>query len=67
MNDFDDIISSLTPATLARHSVARSTRICKICGQPAIEFRSELSQLEYRISAICQCCQDRFWGSGEEQ
>jgi hypothetical protein len=28
------------------------------CGQPITGFRDELSEREYRISGLCQSCQD---------
>lgn len=65
METLDDILALLTPAVLARSSAAKSTKTCKICTEPAIEFRSELSKFEYSVSAICQQCQDRLWGSGQ--
>lgn len=37
------------------------------CGGPATEFRDELSAREYRISGMCQKCQDRFFGSADEE
>lgn len=32
------------------------------CGGPATEFRDELSEKEYRISGLCQTCQDSIFG-----
>lgn len=32
------------------------------CGGPAVTFDSELSLKEYRISGLCQKCQDTFFG-----
>ena len=37
------------------------------CGQPVGEFRDALSAKEYRISGLCQGCQDKFFGTGEEE
>lgn len=31
------------------------------CGGPATEFRDERSREEYRISGLCQVCQDGIW------
>lgn len=31
---------------------------CMYCGQPATEFKDELSKREYAISGLCQKCQD---------
>jgi len=33
------------------------------CGGPATEFRDEISRREYRISGLCQACQDSFFGN----
>ncbi len=33
------------------------------CGGPATEFRDECSKREYRISGLCQKCQDAFFGT----
>lgn len=32
------------------------------CGEPATKFRDELSVREYRISGLCQKCQDKVFG-----
>ena len=32
------------------------------CGGPAIKFRNSLSEQEYRISGLCQKCQDEIFG-----
>lgn len=37
------------------------------CGGPATEFRDALSAKEYRISGLCQTCQDGVFGSHEEE
>ena len=34
---------------------------CTICGKQATEFKDELSVKEYRISGMCQECQDGFF------
>ena len=39
---------------------------CVKCGQPAIDFRDQLSQKEYGISGFCQSCQDEIFGCPEE-
>lgn len=36
---------------------------CVECGKPADKFRDAISAREYKISACCQDCQDKFWGS----
>ena len=35
------------------------------CGRPATTFKDELSVREYRISGLCQDCQDSVFGQGE--
>ena len=35
---------------------------CVECGKPATYFRDALSAKEYKISATCQPCQDKYWG-----
>lgn len=32
------------------------------CGGPATEFKDEISRREYRISGLCQKCQDKIFG-----
>lgn len=37
--------------------------ICPFCKRPVDEsqFRDEISLREYKISGLCQCCQDDFF------
>ena len=35
---------------------------CVECGKIADKFRDAVSAREYKISACCQDCQDKFWG-----
>lgn len=35
---------------------------CATCGETASSFRDELSRREYRISGMCQVCQDSIFG-----
>jgi len=37
------------------------------CGGPAMVFRDPLSAREYRITGMCQKCQDEFFGNGGEE
>lgn len=41
---------------------------CPFCGVSVDEnsFKDELSKKEYRISGICQGCQDKFFEGGDE-
>lgn len=38
------------------------TATCVRCGQPATEFKDELSKKEFTISGFCQSCQDIIFG-----
>jgi len=40
--------------------------LCPFCNQPirVDEFKDELSIKEYKISGLCQRCQDGFFGEG---
>ena len=61
MERLEDLIRILSePTVSARHSKAKTTRTCKICGGPALCFRDAVSSFEYRVSAICQDCQDKY-------
>ena len=37
-------------------------QMCISCGTDANHFRDELSRKEYRISRLCQGCQDKVFG-----
>lgn len=39
-----------------------TTDMCVFCNNPATEFKDELSKREYRISGLCQKCQDEVFG-----
>ena len=41
--------------------------VCAMCGWPAGVFRDKLSESEYRISALCQRCQDEIFGQRDGQ
>ena len=49
----EDFLNTLFPR---REAIISDT--CAICGGDAHEFRDELSRKEYRISGLCQNCQD---------
>jgi hypothetical protein len=44
-------------------TLAQAGSGCVACGQPATEFRDELSRKEYLISGFCQKCQDATFGA----
>lgn len=43
------------------YAKAKRTATCIRCGRPAREFCDASAHLEYRISALCQRCQDVFF------
>ena len=45
-----------------RHEVL-ARRGCVFCNGPVLKFRDERSKEEYRISGICQKCQDKAFKS----
>ena len=53
----------MDPSVRRREMCARASKICKIYGLPATGVHSELAEFEYRVSGICQRCQDFYLGS----
>jgi uncharacterized CHY-type Zn-finger protein len=41
--------------------------ICIFCGKSAKNFRDELSRKEYKISGLCQVCQDEVFNSEKRE
>lgn len=61
-NNFDDVLRGL-----ASMMQARKQGVCPFCREPVDpndpnSFRDELSKREYKISGLCQKCQDDFFG-----
>lgn len=56
-----DIMRQLFPTEEAR----RAQRLCPTCGGSITDFRDSESREEYRISGMCQGCQDSVF-DGEE-
>jgi hypothetical protein len=62
MSRVQELISVLSEKeVLARESIAKAQRLCKICGNPAIIFRTHRAKMEYDISMMCQSCQDYYF------
>ncbi len=40
---------------------------CAFCDTPNFDFRDELSSKEYKISSLCQNCQDETFGGPDEK
>lgn len=67
MDRIQELINVLSDnEVVLRSYTAKSNQLCKICGKHAGSFRSPFSELEYRISAICQACQDYYYLDGGE-
>ena len=63
MQSLNELIKALSePEVSMRDAMARSTNTCKLCGKSARRFRDRISEFEYKVSAICQRCQDKFFG-----
>jgi len=41
---------------------AEEACVCGFCSQPIGEFRDRLSEKEFKISGLCQKCQDEVFG-----
>lgn len=48
-----------------RESTIRGGK-CMTCDDPDMNLRDDLSVREYRISGMCQKCQDQTFGTDEE-
>lgn len=53
----------LAPGVERRESIERDT--CVLCGEPATKFRDEISEREFKISGMCQSCQDYHFGAAQ--
>ena len=45
---------------------AEKKAVCISCGKPILGFKDEVSVKEYRITGMCQECQDEVYGGMEE-
>jgi hypothetical protein len=46
------------------YHAAKAKGTCILCGDRALIFRDPSSQLEYRVSGLCQKCQDKHFSGG---
>jgi len=58
-SEIEKILTNL--AGISRQDAAKQA-ICTWCKQPLTPFTDELSHKEYRISGMCQTCQDSTFG-----
>jgi len=59
----DTLLTSLSGKN--RYEIVKAG-LCMTCEGQASFFRDAVSEDEYRISGMCQCCQDNFFGISEE-
>ena len=57
--EIEDLLTNM--AGISRQEAAEK-HICTWCKNPITEFKDELSKKEYRISGMCQKCQDDTFG-----
>jgi hypothetical protein len=50
---------------LAKCSIRNKNSHCAWCEEPVIGFRDKKSEKEYRISGLCQKCQDKVFKDGK--
>jgi len=59
MSRSDELFSIISSPTYKEsYAQSKSANTCVRCGRPAKGFTNFSSELEYRISALCQSCQD---------
>ena len=67
MNKMDQAKEEMAFALFGRsRTLAIAGGGCVKCGQPAVDFRDELSRKEFGISGFCQSCQDEIFGAEED-
>ena len=66
MDRIKELIGALSDKeVLMRSYAAKHNQLCKLCNRPAKSFRTPFAELEYRISSICQACQDYYFSIDE--
>ena len=62
MNEIDQHKENLAMTLFGRsRTLALAGNQCVKCGATQLEFRDAISEKEYKISALCQNCQDLFF------
>lgn len=61
-------VDDIFPSAHRQISIATSTCVSPPfgCGNPVAGFRDEISAKEYKITGMCQSCQDRIFEEPEE-
>lgn len=63
----DKLCDDLSLSIFGRsRTLAQAGNGCVMCGKPATQFRDAISQREYKISGLCQQCQDKVFVEPEE-
>ena len=60
--EIEKMLESLSSRFALSRSSAERDNKCVTCGGDATEFRDAISEKEYRISKMCQVCQDSVFG-----
>lgn len=61
MTNLQKLIDFLTQHDYhAKFAIAKSTKTCVMCGQPADKFSTKRTALEYHVSSLCEACQDTY-------
>jgi len=66
MNTRDLLEMFSRPDYRTNYTLAKATKACLRCGNPANAFRNFSAEFEYQISALCQICQDNLFRRKEE-
>lgn len=64
MNAFLDQLTGMLGQTRTN---AITNDVCVSCNEDASTFKDALSEREYRISGLCQRCQDGVFGTSEDE
>ena len=59
---FENALEEISKSFAVPRSVARKNKTCVICGGKATTFKNAISEKEYTLSGMCQCCQDKIFG-----
>ena len=64
MSRIDELFKIIaSPTYKEAYAQSKTANTCVRCGRPAKGFTSFSSELEYRISALCQGCQEECFST----
>lgn len=62
--EMQKVVDGMAKTMFGRSNTEALThRVCVVCGQPVAIFRDDISRREYKISGMCQKCQDSTFGA----